>query len=334
MKHTIDQLAANMLDDQMGIVWGGGDPTANPWVYDAMHYARDRGLKSSFLTNGVFMDVDKLLDIEPALVRVSLNCGTEETYRRFHGYARGLDWFKRCIENMRLMARHKLERRSRTLFGVSLIIDERNMNDATIAAKLIRDIAEEAGQGSIDYAIFRPVLDYKHFDGEYARRCSDTNERARALVEEGGPVGETLETCGIPVVLVKDSFDSPPPVYYYDVLKSRDCLAHGWCGEIRHNGDIQLCSETYGNPEYTVGNVLQQPLIEIWRSDRRREVLRRINAKECFKTYCPHNSRGHHLNRLFHQIERLRAESRIDEVRGWVEDLRRITEPLGHSFFI
>ncbi|MGH3624154.1 MAG: hypothetical protein ACRDQ5_20580, partial [Sciscionella sp.] len=34
-------------DDQMGIVWGGGDPTANPYTYDGMAYARARGITSS-----------------------------------------------------------------------------------------------------------------------------------------------------------------------------------------------------------------------------------------------------------------------------------------------
>ena len=81
-------------------------------------------------------------------------------------------------------------------------------------------------------------------------------------------------------------------------------------------------------------NIFENSLDEIWRSDRRQEVLRQVNARECFKTACPHNSRGHHHNRVFHQIERLRQEGQIDLVRQWVDELREVTYPLGHSFFV
>jgi len=105
-------------------------------------------------------------------------------------------------------------------------------------------------------------------------------------------------------------------------------------GEIRHNGDVQLCSDSYGDPDYTIGNLFDSSLPEIWRSERRRAVLARIDERACWKTRCPHNSRGHHHNRVFHQIEQLRRVGRMDLVRSWVEDLRACTLPLRHSFFV
>jgi hypothetical protein len=44
--------------------------------------------------------------------------------------------------------------------------------------------------------------------------------------------------------------------------------------------------------------------------------------------------RGHHYNRLFHQVERFRSAGRVNEVERWVEDLRVTTLPLHHSFFL
>ena len=72
-----------------------------------------------------------------------------------------------------------------------------------------------------------------------------------------------------------------------------------------------------------------QDLDEIWRSDRRRQVLEKVNEKQCFQKTCPHNSRGHHHNRLFHQIEKFRRQGRMSEVHKW-----EVTLPLGHSFFV
>jgi MoaA/NifB/PqqE/SkfB family radical SAM enzyme len=331
LKRVLDEIASLRTDDQMGIVWGGGDPTANPFTYDAMLYAYERGISASFLTNGVFLEVDRTLDADPILIRISLNCGTEDAYRRFHGYPRGWDYFDRVREKMRELARRKLERRARTLIGISLIVDERNMDDLVAAAEEIRSVVEDAGPG-IDYVIVRPVMNYSHFDSEWAKLADDTKQRAVQLIEPGGAVWRiVVDELGIPLVPIKDSFDEPPPAEFYD---DGSCLAYGMAGEIRHNGDVQLCSDSYGNPDYTVGNLFESSLTEIWTSDRRREVLDRTNSRRCFATTCPHNSRGHHYNRLFHQIEGFRREARMDEVHRWVADLREATLPLRHSFFL
>lgn len=323
LKRAIDQVASMRADEQMGIVWGGGDPTANPFTYDGMLYARRLGFTSSFLTNGVFLEVDRVLDANPILVRISLNCGTEENYRRFHGYPAGWDYFDRVRLKMRELARRKQERRAHTLIGISLIVDERNMDDLLAAAEEIRAVVDEVGPG-IDYVICRPVMNYAHFEGRWAQIGSDTKRRAQEALSEGGAVW-VLRELHIPLVPIKDSFEEPPQSAFYG---DTQCLAYGVCGEIRHNGDVQLCSDSYGSPEYTIGNLFEQTLEEIWRSPRRREVLDRINAKECYKNVCPHNSRGHHHNRVFHQIEEKRQAGQMETVRQWVRDLQETTYPL------
>lgn len=232
---------------------------------------------------------------------------------------------------MRYLARRKLETGARTLVGISLIADERNMQDVVAAAEQIRAVVDDAGPG-IDYVIARPVMNYEHFDQPWARLKDDTKKRAQDLVTEGGAAKRILDDLGIPLVLIKDSFDEPPPPETYG--GGTDCLAYGLYGEIRHNGDVQLCSDSYGNPEYTVGNLFDSDLRQILSSGRRRQVLAARNEARCFQTACPHNSRGHHHNRVFHQIEEFRREGRMAEVRQWVDDLRDVTYPLGHSFFV
>lgn len=330
LRRVIDQLAEQRVDDQMGIVWGGGDPTANPYTYDGMKYALNRGITSSFLTNGTFLDVDACLEADPVLIRISLNCGTEQSYQKFHGYPAGWDYFDRVKANMRQLARRKLELGSRTLMGISLIADERNIADIVSAAEEIRAVVDDAGPG-IDYVIARPVMNYAHFDQDWARLKDHTKTSALDLLAPGGEAWQILHDLDIPLVLVKDSFEQQPGP---DEYEGTDCLAYGLYGEIRHNGDVQLCSDSYGNPEYTVGNLFEDDFETIWASQRRQDVLDTINAKKCFQTTCAHNSRGHHHNRVFHQVERLRQEGRIDEVRRWIDDLRDTTLPLGHSFFV
>lgn len=330
LRRVIDQLGEFRVDGQMGIVWGGGDPTANPYTYDGMAYAHRKGITASFLTNGVHLEVDRCLDVDPILIRISLNCGTEEAYRKFHGYPRGRDDFDRVRKNMRDLARRKLELGSRTLVGISLIADERNMNDVIAAAEQVRDVVDDVGPG-IDYVIARPVMNYDSFEQPWARLKDNTKANAKDLLSPGGEAWEIFDDLGIPLILIKDSFDEAPAPESYS---GTECLAYGLYGEIRHNGDVQLCSDSYGNPEYTIGNLFNEDLGDIWTSARRSEVLAGINAGGCFQNTCPHNSRGHHHNRVFHQIESFRRAGRMDVVRQWMDDLREVTYPLGHSFFV
>ena len=333
LKTIIDKLIVFKQDNQMGIVWGGGDPTANPSTYSAMRYAKLKGITSSFLTNGVLMDVDSLIEIEPTIVRVSLNCGTNDSYARFHGFPRTWNYFDRVIANIKKMNRLKvnLGNKHKTLFGISLIMDERNIEDFIIATQLISDITKEDGRG-IDYVIVRPVMQYEHFEAKTAILKDSTISKAWKLIEKGGVAYENLISVNIPLIPIKDSFNEPLTDSFYS--SGTDCLSYGVCSEIRHNGDIQICSDSYGDPNYTIGNLLSDDLDTIWKSEKRKNILENINQKQCYKAKCARNSRGHHHNRIFHQIEVKRMNGEIENVKKWISDLREVTYPLGHSFFI
>jgi hypothetical protein len=132
--------------------------------------------------------------------------------------------------------------------------------------------------GGIDYVITRPGFDYKHSHKDWILLKDNTKSKLFSVVKENGIVWEILKNANIPLISVKDSFsDSPEENYYFD----SKCLSYGLCSVIRHNGDIQLCSDTYGNPEYTIGNIFQNSLAEIWKSNKRQEVIERINNKRC-----------------------------------------------------
>ena len=309
-----------------GIIWGGGDPTLNPHTYEAMRYAKTLGLQSSFLTNGSMLTqstIKELIDIEPKLIRISLNCGSEAVHRAFHGYSRQNRYFDKVVENIYRICRQKRDTKNDTIFGLSIIIDERNIENTITIAHLLRDIISETGRGTISFAVFRPVFNYYEAHGALN---SGTYEKISALLRKGGLLWQLFTECGIEVVIPKT--DSLKP--FSDAAASTDstCLAYSWCTELHPNGDIFFCSERYGNPDFRIGNIFREDLMDIWRGRRRAEVLRMVNKSKCFCISCPHQSRGHHLNRIFHQIEQKRKEGRIEEVRMWVEQLRQVTKPV------
>ncbi|MDY6904058.1 MAG: radical SAM protein [Thermodesulfobacteriota bacterium] len=332
LRHVIDQVASFITDDQMGIVWGGGDPTLNPDTYEGLSYANKKGIKSSFLTNGAFLDVNKILELEPVLIRISLNCGTENHHRNFHGYRKKDDFFEKVISNLYSLAKERALRNSKTLIGVSLIVDERNIDDIYCAAKHIVN-AQKASSGGIDYVIVRPVFNYKHSKEDWILLGKNTKSNLFDLVSGKGVIWNMLHDVNIPLICIKDSFSLPPSDKLYADTDS-NCLSYGLCGEIRHNGDVQLCSDTYGDPDYTIGNIFQNSLKDIWQSNKRFEVIQKINQKKCYKTKCPHNSRGHHINRFLHKIEIKKRQGHTEEVLNWASDIKKYIPQLNHSFFL
>jgi len=308
-----------------GIIWGGGDPTLNKETYKGMHYASELGLQSSFLTNGALLEewsMEELLEIEPVLIRVSLNSGSLEIHRGFHGYASSKDYFSGVMSNLRYFAKRKMETKSKTLFGISVIVDERNLQDTRNIANFMKSIVEENGVGAIDYALFRSVYDY--YD-QFAVLDDSTYERAEKLIGEGSLFRQLFEEYGIKVVIPKTDAFKKEPDWGSDY--STECLSYGWCTELHPNGDIFLCSEKYGNPEYKVGNIFNEKLKDIWCGEQRKKVLDQINKQQCFLKACPHTGRGHHLNRLFQQIEIKRQAGKMDEVIRWINDLKEVTKP-------
>lgn len=325
---VIDQITHFKNKDPLGIVWGGGDPTCNPDTYAAMLYAKSKNILSSFITNGVLLDVEKLLEIEPVLVRVSLNCGTANTYNKFHGLSKGNKSFFRTISNIEEFGRKKRLYQSKTLLGVSLVVDERNIDDSVVACKLLSSINAKC-ENAIDYVIIRPAMQYSFFKDNVVNLNDNTKIKYLNTIHE--KLKQVLDSANIPIITIKDSFQNPPDDSFYD---NTDCLAYGLFSQVRCNGDIQLCSDSYGDNKYTIGNLLNESIADIWKSERRKNVLNEINKVKCYKKSCPFNSRGHHHNRIFHQIELFRKKGKMKEVVQWIESLKQTTLPLNHSFFI
>ena len=152
------------------------------------------------------------------------------------------------------------------------------------------------------------------------------------LVRAGAEVTESLTEMGVQVVAPKDSFESEgtsPPT-----ATGSACLSCGWFGEVTPSGDMVVCSDRYGNPDYFIGNLALSSIDDIWHDDQRLRVLQFAEETSCFASRCPRNGRGFHLNRVFHSIEHFRQQGRIHEVRKWIEDLRAVLPKPEHSFFL
>ena len=59
------------------------------------------------------------------------------------------------------------------------------------------------------------------------------------------------------------------------------CLAHHLIGIVCADANLYACCSTRGNPEYSFGSLKTQSFSEIWRSERRKEVIQKIDLGQC-----------------------------------------------------
>jgi len=318
MKIIVDQLANNGVK---AVVWGGGEPTLNRDIYEGISFAKERGMYCSLITNGSIFNepgISKILNHGIDLIRVSLNCATPEKHASFHGYSHKKNYFNQVVNNIRRIAEIKNSTGAITDYGISVILDNKNIDEINALVNLLYEIVNPFNKSPIDFLVLRSVYNYYGSFGHIDEKTYQTYESINI-----DQAFSKLADCGMKIVIPKS-----------DSLKEKSdcalekphwqCLGYGWCTEIHPSGDMFICSDAYGNPEYVIGNLLREEFNNIWFGEKRRLVLENINKNNCLTNYCPFTGRGHHLNRIFNQIEDIKSSdfAKLDE---WMLLLEQLT---------
>jgi sulfatase maturation enzyme AslB (radical SAM superfamily) len=328
----MDRILSHLAEHRVGIQWVGGEPTIYPSLYAAARRAHELGLKQCVFTNGAALSpkrIEALYESDLAFIRVSLNAVTKHIHQLHHDYRPDRNYDERVLRNINDLVRIKREKNARTDIGISVVVDERNLEDVIPTAQYIQSLCEEFGTGAISFAIFRPT--YQFYDAQLQLRGT-TSDRLRELVNAGSTIETMLRAVGVSTVVPQDSFRTEsdlPPAHHGDA-----CLAAGMFGEITPRGDYVACSDRYGNPDYFIGNVAEASVDQLWEGAERSKVLAFARETRCYKTQCPRNGRGYFFNRIFHEVERYRRSGNIHLVRRWIDDLRAVLPRPQHSFFI
>jgi radical SAM protein with 4Fe4S-binding SPASM domain len=326
------RLLTNLAEHQVGIQWVGGEPTMHQSLYPMALFAHELGLKQCLFTNGSLLDerrLKTLFDANLAFIRFSLDAATSEVHTKHHGYLASRGYAERVKRNLARAAELRSSLGTQTQIGVSLVVDETNLADVIPTCEFLLDICDRHGAGAVDYLIVRPTYQF------YTAKVNLSKQTIPHLFEKVGehsPIRARWDPQEFALWLLQ--LRSTQATTTWAELSSAQCLAAGWFSEVSPQGAMYLCSDRYGNPEYSIGNAVDSSIDEIWNGRQRVNTLRFANATRCFDLKCPRNGRGFSFNKIFHAIERERAAGRIAAVRTWVEDLRRLLPRPEHSFFL
>jgi radical SAM protein with 4Fe4S-binding SPASM domain len=324
MNTVIDRLSEAGVKG--AVFTGGGEPTLYPHLINSMRRAVQKGIKVGLFTNGSLLTetkIHQLLEVEPTFIRVSLDAGTSEIHRLLHGYSDRHNYLPKVLENIEMLAKGKLHQNVNTTIGVGVSVEPVNLGNLVEVAKRLHEIVCRPPNGGIDYLVFRPTVNYqggkcfgavqpmldylKEQVSEYYEAYCDYMYKGKQLPAQlfekasqiiDGEVSRQLSDTGIDVINVRTKM--------VGVTQSnrpfRKCRASPWYIFIGPDGTVYNCAELGLDPRVAIGNLLTQSLGEIWKSQRRQEVMDFID-RYGIHTLCPPICLYYELNSLFEKLD-------------------------------
>lgn len=250
---------------------GEGENTLNPDMYDALLYAKSIGLDMSLATNGLALNKDRIPDMLSSLAWVKFNlcAASRDTFEVVHGVKGTL--FDRVIGNIVRCVKAKRKHGLATTIGIYMILLRENLDDLLPLVKMARELG-------VDYLGIKP--------------CSDTPERSMNV-----PIEEYLEAKRI----LREAEFYTTSQYLVTVkwekmmnLGMKDygvCYATEFFIAISGTGGVYPCGHFVGNPDFLMGNILEESLKDIVVSDRYWEVqdkIRTLDVNRDCETNCGH----------------------------------------------
>lgn len=285
---TFDMLKSLLVDmKKLGVkginYTGGGEPTVHSKFFEIINYTFDLGFDIGLITNGsMFHRIPMEIILRKfTWIRVSLDAYDTETHKRTHGKTAR---FQLTIDNLKKIVQIKKDQNLDTTIGVGFLTNQHDDMDRNVI-KFIR-ICKDIG---VDYAQLRPsfgtIFDYKEIKPKewkniFKEAKLESNNKFKVLIDEEKYKkilsGEGESRC----------YDSCPAQSF----KATSITA---------NGEVFICCTLSGNKEGYIGNLKSESFSDIWKGKYRKEVLEKLNVRNC-PTLCV----GDNLNEFLYNFKK------------------------------
>jgi len=243
--------------------------------------ASELGIKVAVTTNGVPFTPAKAEECLPYMtwIRFSFNAGTPEQYALVH-HTQASD-FDRVLANIRFAADFKKKNNLKVNIGVQTLLLPESIDGVLKLAELVK----EAGADNLQV---KP----------YSQHPSSTNrftlDYKRYLDLE--PQLKAFESDSFAVVFRKNTIQRIVDGVDYDT-----CHGLPFFALINAKGQIMPCNLFYTDPDFIYGDLHQASFTEIWRGERRQQVLAAMRERDIKD--CRQACRLDAINRYLHRIK-------------------------------
>lgn len=323
-----------------GVLWtGGGEVGIWAPLLEMLAYSTELGMANALYTNGFRLGYNagfahQLLAPENGLVfvRMSINALSPERAKRHWG----LDVLQvqpqlAGLANLfqarqRWLPEYQARGQRLPSIQISTIVDRQNVGDLPLICATVAEIvaAQRECAGEEDVVVVRPLTIHGRQNGyslydhdkavirEIIAVCGTRGEGRRRLAEAG-----TMLYLGFGLSAIESGAVPSYSALLEQEYAQRDISwANGLFLTVGPDSSVYLSTEYNCNPNWALGNLKTQSVVEVYRSKRRREVLEYMNSLRWGPTVSQPTSRTARLDRIARAVMTGKlSDSEIEAIR-------------------
>ena len=305
---------------------GGGEPTLNRHLKEAIEYCGSNGIKMGMFTNGTLFDKWDMFETlvnNMTWVRISVDAGTKETYNGVRRARGKQDWDK-MVSNLSKLIETNKRLGNKIDIGVGYVISPDTYSEIVDFAEFFKDY-------ELTYCQYKPEIIIREKGGQQ-RELEFWTQKVNPLLEQAKEIlGDKFQVNGYKfedLAMDRKKFGR----------NYKKCLGSQISPCVGADGHIYVCTNHRGWKQYSYGCLHDESFKEIWNNiSARRKVMSQIEDVECFSN-CTKLCKPHESNKAVWEIWTHMGDMSDVEKRAYVRDLLKqqdeISKELKHKEFI
>lgn len=261
---------------------GDGEPMVHPGCYDAVIAGHRFGIDMAISTNGTVMEEARLPDFLRALTWIRFNISAAEPEK--YGLVMGTSpkMFQTVRRNMARCVEIKKQLGLQTTIGMQMVLVQDCVDQVVPLARLGRELG-------VDYVV--------------VKQCSEHGSITHGLIpedyakhEELYQEAESFATADYHVVIKRTKMANKKRSY-------DRCFGCDFLPQITGAGEVYVCGNWFGHPDFLMGNINTQSFKEIVFSDRYQQVQKKVNDEVDVHKQCGIGCRQNEINEFLWKLK-------------------------------
>ncbi len=271
-------------DRVKSVMFGGeGEPTLHKDLGLFIQRAKEYGLDVALTTNGVGFNKKLQEKCLPYLswIKFSVDAGNSKTYSAIHKVTE--KHFEILMENIYNSSEFKRKNNLDVVIGTQFLMIPQNSNN-----KEIVELVERLKQINPDYLSIKPYSDHPRSRKDLITEPKSYNELEKTVNTLKSNINFRIDFRKLTINRINEGM-----VY-------NECEGLPFISLIDSKGNILPCNLFYGMKDFVYGNLYDSSFSEIWKSDKRKNVLSKLKnsgVEDC-RRGCRCDAGNRYLERL------------------------------------
>jgi radical SAM protein with 4Fe4S-binding SPASM domain len=257
MNKTLEEMAYFGVKSVMFA--GEGEPLLHKDIASFVKTASENGMSVAITSNGVLFGEEKAESCLPYLswIRFSIDAGSRDIYSEIH--QTNPNDFDKVIKNIRIASEIKKRDNLKVNISTQILMIPQNIDEVIKLA----EISKKAGADNIQV---KPYSQHPSSKNKFVVKYKDYDYIEKEL--------EKFNSKSFQIFFRKNTLERKQQGASYD-----SCYGLPFFTLIDSQGNILPCNLFYGNEEFTYGNLYENSFQEIWKSTKRKKVLKKLKQK-------------------------------------------------------